>query len=121
MARWIAEASAANVDPSNRDESNDKRNERPFRAVKLISHSIRNDDYRADSGPSRGYLRRRAFRPERSSDFRARTIASDVVRKSALASSVGTLRFQLAYCSNRVGGESRCQYDVRSQQRSLQR
>jgi hypothetical protein len=63
MARWIAEASAANVDPSNRDESNDKRNERPFRAVKLISRSIRNDGYRADSGPSRGYLRRRAFRP----------------------------------------------------------
>ena len=49
--------------------------------------------------PFLGDCWRSGVRPERSSDFRARTIPSDVVRKSALASSVGTLRFQLAYCS----------------------
>jgi hypothetical protein len=30
MAKWIAEARAANVDPSNRDESNNKRDELRF-------------------------------------------------------------------------------------------
>ena len=73
--------------------------DRRKRAAKSISRPQWSGGFGAHSGPSRGDGCTRALRPERSSDFRARTIPSDVVRKSALASSVGTLRFQLAYCS----------------------